>query len=157
MYGVEPLALTATTASFGPTASARDVRVAALGVVLRVLAVAGDDRDDLAGRRAERRPDLGRVERGEAAGRAGAGVDEPAAARRAAPAIASIAAASASPARATAAETVASSTFSDEFTSVARACGVSSSAADPVSAALTASHTSGESGVARCVMYPHAS
>ena len=81
--GVDPLALTADDRVLGADGERADLRVAALGVVLRVLAVAGDDRDDLAGRRAERRPELGRIERGEPPRRAGADVDEPSARREA--------------------------------------------------------------------------
>ena len=138
---------------------------AARVVVLGLLAVAGDDRDHLAGRRAEGRTALGRVERGEPAGRAGADVHEPPATVASRPAIASIAAASSSPASATAPATVASSSLSSDTSSrVERARDRRSdgraSVGDcgrPVSAALTASQTSGESGVARRVMCPQAS
>ena len=53
--GVDPLALMPTTASCVPTASAAISASPRSRVVLGVLAVAGDERDDLAGRRPERR------------------------------------------------------------------------------------------------------
>ena len=77
--GVAPLALTATTQSSGRRVSPRQcVRRRRTIVLVRVLV--GDDGEDLAGWRAERGAALGRVERGQGSRRAGAGVDEPAAA-----------------------------------------------------------------------------
>ena len=84
---MRPLAESATTASAGPTpaaamspAPARPSSSAASCATAWAWAPARDDRQDPAVGQAERRPALGRVDEREPAGRAGADVDQPAAA-----------------------------------------------------------------------------